>query len=321
MKMRMILPAGRPESNNRGTPHNGDTPAQHMPYNQPMPGNGASPHAMPHHQPQQNGYPGMMAGGYPAPGMEMGMASVLPVPGLATPHPHHAPQARQMGFAAPMDAYGPDYYEPESRRRRSRRTGRFIRGAGDDYEMEMHGGGWGDDDDDGEEMGHASSSPSHSIKHLKKKIRKLEKKLEALQEALEEQEESHGKKGKKSKKSKPEDGEDEDDEDEDGQQGGEDGGLSKLLAEAVSGKEFLQRLPDILRTVLEVIKSPPPTWPPYLAKNDLSGIFVMEGKELIKALEQYKAGQKQPADVLKEMKHAGAALVQMYASLLHSMNK
>lgn len=349
MRMRMILPAGRAEGNAMNTgPNNGPNNGggmnngmtQHMPYNQPMPGGGASPHAMPHHQPQQNGHPGMamaagnpgmMAGGYPSqgyanngPGMEMGMASIMPVPGLAAPHSQHAPQARQMGFAAPMEDYGgPDAYEAEARRRRSRRTGRFIRGAGDGYDMEMRGGSWGDDsEDDGEEMGHASSKPAPGIKSLKKKIKALEKKLEALQEALEE--EDGGKKGKKGKQSKPEEAEDEDEEDESkgaGTGAGKDApDLSAILADAISSKEFLKRLPDILRDVLEVIKNPPPTWPPYLAKNDLSGIFVMEARELTKALDQYKAGQKQPADVLKEMKHAGAALVQMYASLLHSID-
>lgn len=350
MKLRMNLLAGgsRSGTGNENSPHQngGDMNngmVQNMPYNQPMPGTGASPHAMPHHQPQQNahpgmamaaGHPGMMAGGYPphgyannGPGMEMGMASIMPVPGLASPHPQHAPQSRQMGFAAPMQDYGPDSYEPEARRRRSRRTGRWYRAEADN-EMEMRGGSWSDEgDDDGEEMGHASSKPTSGTKHLKKKVKALEKKLEALQEALEEaleeKEDGGGKKGRKGKKPKPEEAEDEEEDESKGAgtgAGKDVPDLSAILAEAISSKEFLKRLPDILRDVLEVIKNPPPTWPPYLAKNDLSGIFIMEARELTKALEQYKAGQKQPADVLKEMKHTGAALVQMYASLLHSIS-
>lgn len=362
MKMRMILPAGNSgaSSNNgggnqmngnqmNGMPQNtmpqSTMPMQHpmpqsMPH-MPMPHAGASPHAMPHHDPSGGGYQnnmgamnaGMMAGGYGARGasnMEMGMASVMPLP--MGNGGQMAAQARAMGFTTnpeDYDGYGAESYEAEARRRRSRRTGRFIRGAAEEgYDMEARGAGmrglemkgssWDDDDD--EDMGYASSKPGGSDKALKKKIKMLEKKVEALQEALEEQDEAPGKKSKK-KKPKPEP-DDEDDEEDGATASAEENGpdLSKMLAEAVSSKDFLKQLPTILMAVVEVIKNPPPTWPPYIAKNDLSGIFTMEARELMKAVEQYKAGQKPAQDVCKEMKHAGAALIQMYATLLQTIN-
>ncbi len=323
---------------------------QSMPH-MPMPHAGPSPHAMPHHDPSGGGYQNnmgamnagmntgmngmnMMAGGYGARGasnMEMGMAAVMPLP-MAGGGQMAAAQARAMGFATnpeDYDGYGAESYEAEARRRRSRRTGRFIRGAADEgYDMEMRGGsrmrglemhGGGDDDDD-EEMGFASSKPGGSTKALKKKVKMLEKKIEALQEALEEQDEgSPGKKAKK-KKPKPEPDDEDDEEDGAGESPESTPDLSRMLAEAVSSKEFLKQLPTILTAVVEVIKNPPPTWPPYIAKNDLSGIFTMEARELMKAIEQYKAGQKPAQDVCKEMKHAGAALIQMYATLLQTIN-
>lgn len=268
--------------------------------------------------------------------------------------PGYAPQNRQMGYLAPLpewedrsgrggsgtrsEEYYPDSGDVEARRRRSRRTGRFIRGAGEDG-PEMHQREYDDDDDGGRERRGSYHKREHEdggeSEHLRKKIKKLEQRLEEseeaaehlrhlkkevkrLKEALEEMKEKgkgeeHEKREKK-KKERPSEEDDDDDED-------PVAGLKKLLKEGVEGKDFLKHLPKIFQAVFAVIADPPSTWPPYLEKEDFSGIYVMEAKELMKAIDGYKAGQKGVADVVKEMKHTGAALIQMYAHLLDQMEK
>lgn len=152
------------------------------------------------------------------------------------------------------------------------------------------------------------------LHHLKKEVKRLK-------EALEEMKEEKGKDGdedreKRDKKKKGRKSDDDEDEDDDPV-----AGLKKLLEEGVKGKDFLKHLPGIFQAAFAVIEDPPPTWPSYLEKGDYSGIYVMEAKELMKAIEQYKAGQKGMQDVLKEMKHTGAALIQMYANLLQQIEE
>ncbi len=85
----------------------------------------------------------------------------------------------------------------------------------------------------------------------------------------------------------------------------------------MTGKEFLMELPRLFQESVEVIKSPPPTWPPYLEKRDYAGIYAMESKELAQALEGFKSGQKKLKDVAKELKHTCAALIQLDCHRLH----
>lgn len=206
------------------------------------------------------------------------------------------PSGREMGYLADW----PD--EPESRHR-SRRTGRFVRGA-DDGEVYNHGGrrrhreeeerGFGEEDDESRE--------------LKRKIRKLEQKLE---KALDKLEELQPKKEKSGGRKKNED-EDEDEEDDPA------GLLASILSgKELDGKEFLKELPALFRGALEVIKSPPETWPPYLEKKDYAGIYRMESKELEQALDGLKSGQKKLKDVDKELRHTSAALIQLACHALH----
>lgn len=297
---------------------------------------------------QMMAYSNMMAGDYPSQsnGGQGGYGMFMP---------GYTPQNRQMGFTSPGEwedrggrggsgmrgeEYYPDSGDVEARRRRSRRTGRFIRGEGEGG-PEMHHRDYDDDKDGGrgERRGsyrkHEREDEGGETEHLRKKIKKLEKRLEEgeeaqehlrhlkkevsrLKEALEEMKEEKGKGGdeereKRDKKKKERKSADDDDDPV--------AGLKKLLKEGVEGKEFLKHLPGIFQAAFEVIANPPQTWPEYLEKGDYSGIYVMEAKELMKAIEQYKAGQKGMQDVLKEMKHTGAALIQMYANLLQQMEE
>lgn len=258
---------------------------------------------------------------------------------------------RGMGFTAPMEdfmpgsgrgvmprseEYLPDLGDVEARRYRSRRTGRFIRGEGDEG-AEMHYGSRHSGRDDDAERGSYSHSEGGedggALGKLKKKFHKLKERLEEAEEAvqtvkelkkevkrlrekLEEKdgEASDGKEGKKGKKSKSHEDDDDDDDEDDPA-----AGLKRLVEEGVDGREFLKCLPYALESLMEVLASPPRTWPPYLEKADYSGIYIMEAKELMRAIEQYKAGQKGLKDVEREMKHTGAALVQMFANLLHNL--
>lgn len=245
----------------------------------------------------------------------------------------------RMGFTAPLDM------EPEARRRRSKRTGRFIRGEDED-EVTMHyGRHHRDEDEEGQERGRYERREREGgegeTEQLKKKIRKLEQRLEEAEEGKEQVEKLHrklkemerkledkeseseggkesgkreGGRNSRKKKEKDEDGEDDDEDDPLGK-------LRHILDEEVTGQEFMKHLPAIFQAVSGVIKNPPPTWPPYIEKGDYSGIFAMESKELSKAIEQYKAGQKDAQAVLKEMKHSGAALIQLYAHLMHQLEE
>ena len=233
----------------------------------------------------------------------------------------------------------PDSGDVEARRRRSKRTGRFIRGEGEDGPEMHHRSRWDDegDDDSGSRRGaysrHDRENDSGEMESLRKHIKKLEQRLEEaeeagehvrslkkevkrLKEALEGKDSGEDGEGRGRKESKKR-GKSEDDDDEDDPVAG----LKKLLKEGVDGKDFLKHLPAIFQAAFEVIADPPKTWPPYLEKEDYSGIYVMEAKELMKAIEQYKSGQKGLKDVLREMKHTGAALIQMYAHLLDRMGK
>lgn len=168
------------------------------------------------------------------------------------------------------------------------------------------------------------------VRELKKKIRKLEEKLEdadssrevkrlkgrieELEEKLEEGMKREKRGGEKKKKSGGED-EEEDGEDDPARF------LEKILGgKEVTGKEFLKELPRLFREAVEVIKNPPPTWPPYIQKSDYAGIVGMESKELMQALEGFKAGQKKLKDVGKELKHTCAALIQLECHRLHEEN-
>ena len=287
-------------------------------------------------------HPGMTPDNYPQPhGYDRG--------GCAMYMPGQVPQSREMGFLAPPPDYEdrqgrgmvrseeflPDSGDVEARRRRSRRTGRFIRGEGDEGPEMRHGG---HDDDDGDSGSRRGSYSSHErgdggeTEALRRKVRQLKHRLEEAEEAEDhvhdlkrevkrlkaalEKKDGGEERGKGEKRVGKGHKDDDDDEDEPFL-----AGLKKLLREGVSGKDFLKRLPEIFQATLEVIATPPATWPPYLEKGDYSGIYTMEAKELMRAIEQYKSGQKGLSDVLREMKHTGAALIQMYAHLLDRMGK
>lgn len=273
--------------------------------------------------------------------------------GYAMFMPDGTPQSREMGFTAPMPEYGdrqrrgyarseeymPDSGDVEARRRRSKRTGRFIRGEDEDGPEMHHRSRWDDEDDDdsgsrrGSYSRHDRENDSGEMESLRKHIKKLEQRLEEaeeagehvrslkkevnrLKEALEGKDSGEDREGRGRKESKKR-GKSEDDDDEDDPVKG----LKKLLKEGVDGKDFLKHLPAIFQAAFEVIADPPKTWPSYLEKEDYSGIYVMEAKELMKAIEQYKSGQKGLKDVLREMKHTGAALIQMYANLLQKIEQ
>lgn len=252
----------------------------------------------------------------------------------------YAARNAQMGYIhdEPENNGGGDGYEPEMRRGRSRRTGRFVhRAEGGGQSMQARAGGW-DDDEDEQERGSYGRSESEGggeeVKKLKKQIKKMEQRLEEaeesqemvkklrkkvkqLEEALEEAGgESGGKGGKKKKKSgKNEDDEEDDDEDDPV------AGLLAKLKEGGVGEELLKCFPRLFRETAQVIADPPKTWPPYLEKGDMSGIYTMEAKELIRAIDGYKAGQKGVDAVMQEIQHTGAALVQLYMHLIRQLEE
>lgn len=257
-------------------------------------------------------------------------------------------RAAQMGYIwdDPQDRRGggrearnEEYYpmeELEARRRRSSRTGRFVRGESGGYEARAHGG-W--DDDDGDERGERGSYSSRrsgeeehggGLERLRKKMRMLEhrveegeegrehikhlkKKIRKLEEALEEMQDGEGRKGEK-KKGKEKSGEKGEDDEEDDPSAV----LKKLLGGEVKGKDFLRYLPRIFLDAVEVIKHPPDTWPPYLEKEEYAGIYDMESRELHKAIAQYRSGTGTLSDVMREVEHTVAAAVQLKAHLLQN---
>lgn len=238
-----------------------------------------------------------------------GMQAQMLIPGL--PSLTQA-QARAMGFTADYEDY-----DTEARRGRSRSTGRYTHRAGADYDMEMqmHGGGGGEDD---EEMGMGAVKPKGgALKMVLKMLKGMEGKLEDLQEALEEHAEKKGK--KKKKKSKPEDDEDDDEDDpaEDAEEGDGLEAIHKALSGLAESKEFMSALPVAVETMLQVLSEPPQTWNTYLEKGELAPIVLMESKELAKAIAAYSLKQREAKDVFKEITHTGAALLLLYASLLH----
>lgn len=204
-----------------------------------------------------------------------------------------APVGREMGYLADWPE------EPESRHR-SRRTGRFVRGA-DDGEIYNHGGrrrryeqeerGFGEEEDE--------------TRELKRRIRKLEQNLEKTLDRLEELRPEKETSGSRRKN------EDEDEDEED-----DPAALLVKILSATDGGDFLKELPALFRGALSVIKSPPETWPPYLEKKDHAGLWRMESKELEKALEGLKSG-KPPKDAEKELYHALAALILTACHALH----
>ena len=228
-------------------------------------------------------------------------------------------ESRQMGFIT-------DPYETESRHR-SRPTGRFVRGEGDAAVMAPSGRSH--QRDEGRESGWGEERNEDGMRELKRKIRKLEEKLEdadsgrevkRLKDRIEELEEKLDgmKREKRGGEKKRKSGGDR--EDGDGDDGEDDPArlLEKILGgKEVTGKEFLMELPRLFQESVEVIKSPPPTWPPYLEKRDYAGIYAMESKELAQALEGFKSGQKKLKDVAKELKHTCAALIQLDCHRLH----
>ena len=228
-----------------------------------------------------------------------------------------------------------DMPETEARHR-SRRTGRFVRGEGNDDELVAHGGSRHDEGEGREERGsYSRQDGDDDMERLHRKIRKLEQRLEENEEAREQvrhlkkevrrlkdaledlkgdgnKDDDDEKQGKKKKtRGRDDEGDDEDD---------PLAGLRELLQEGVSGKAFLKHLPRIFQNVFQVIAVPPKTWPAYLEKGDYSGIYTMEAKELMKAIDGYKAGQKDVDAVAKEVRHTGAALIQLYAHLLHQFD-
>lgn len=321
------------ERNGNNRQNGGHMNMPSMPYPH-MPQRSYMPHAF---YPQPEVQPSAMDMGYYAQNM---IGDMMP----SGHRPSYAPQNRQMGFVLtdPMEEDGKEDYT-EAMRRRSRRTGRFIRGESDN-EISAHYGRRRRSDDDGfeedEESGgsyrRSGKESDGEMRRLTEKIKRMEKRLEEgedaqehirhlkkevkrLTEALDELKEEKGESGKdreKSEKKKKEHGKDDDDEEDDPV-----AGLKKLLKEGVEGKEFLKHLPAIFQAVFEVIATPPKTWPSYLEKGDYSGIYAMEAKELMKAIEQYKSGQVDVNAVVKEIKHTGAALIQLYAHLLHQLEQ
>lgn len=327
--------------NNNGVQGGGSM--NNAPYNR----GGRTQNALPFYPQQEHRRPLMESDRSP---MAMGAFSMGYYDGGGNMNGGYGPQNAQMGYIIdePQDRRGgrratgaeEEYYEPEARRGRSRRTGRFVHRAEGDDEIEARSRGRDDEDEGRDERSGSYSRREREddggeVEHLHKKIKKLEKRLEEgeeaqehirhlkkevkhLKEALEEMKEEKGKEGgedrEKREKKKKERGKDDDDDD-------PVAGLRKLLKEGVSGKDFLKHLPHIFREVFEVIAEPPPTWPSYLEKGDYSGIYTMEAKELMKAIEQYKAGQKGVGDVMREIKHTGAALIQLYANLIQQLEE
>ncbi|MBD5585208.1 MAG: hypothetical protein HDQ88_09000 [Clostridia bacterium] len=64
---------------------------------------------------------------------------------------------------------------------------------------------------------------------------------------------------------------------------------------------------SVLESADALLKSPPPTWVAYLHKKDYLGIAKMEGKELMRALEDKKPAK----EIRKELVHTMAALLQL----------
>lgn len=285
-------------------------------------------------------------------GNQMMMAGNYPAQDNGGGYGMYAPQGREMGFLAPLpdwedrsgrrgggtrsEEYSPGSGDVEARRRRSSRTGRFIRGEGDEGPEMHHRGRWDDDED---EMRRGSyrkhDEDGGQVERLHREIKKLKQRLEDSEEAQEhvqhlkrevkrlkeELEEMKGGKGghgdegreKKDKKKKDRGGEDsEDDEDDPGQE------LKKLLSGEVKGKEFLRFLPDIFRDAVQVIENPPDTWASYLNEQEYAGIYEMESKELLRAIREYRAGEGTLSDVLREAEHALASAVQLKAHLLQA---
>lgn len=310
MGMMMML---APRSNG---PSNTVNESRHGPAHE----NGTMPH--PHMQPQQS-YPANAAA-YNAQAMQMAAPQML-VPGLPSLAQNNSmpTQARAMGFLAPpqdYEGYGgyAESYEPEARRRRSRRTGRWYRAAADpDMEMRMHGGGGSGEDD--EEMGMAESKPKGggALKTIRKMLKGLENKIEDLQEALEEHAEKK-EKGKKKKKPKPDEDDGDEDDDDPAQEADRLEEIRGAMNSLAENRDFMAALPDALGAMLAVLTSPPDTWNSYLEKGDLAAIVGMEEKELTKAITAYRLKQRKASDVYKEITHTGAALLLLFAALLHS---
>lgn len=232
----------------------------------------------------RDGHPGMYGGDYNG-----GHDTFMP------------PQNRQMGY------FAPDFYTDEEMRRGRGAGGRFVHRAHTEEDGPYGRSGSRRHYDD--EMGHGFSresgreESSEKIHHLERKVRKLEERLEELEDG-----ESGGSEGKKKERKSGE-------EDEDDDQARPDEGLAKLkglsdkLAAIVTGKPFLAALPGVFEAAVDVIKSPPPTWPDYLKKGDYAGIVKMETGELLAALEEKKPLK----DVRKELTHTVAALLQLCA--------
>ena len=72
-----------------------------------------------------------------------------------------------------------------------------------------------------------------------------------------------------------------------------------------SVKKLAPNLEGVLEDAVSVASNPPQTWPPYLQRGDVHGIAKMEGKELMKALEEHKPAK----DIRKELVHTIAALM------------
>ena len=264
--------------------------------------------------------------------------------------PGNATQNREMGFLAPMpeweDGYGrggrgtrseeylPDSGDVEARRRRSRRTGRFIRGEGDEGPEMHHRKSWEEGDEDLRRGSYSKHDDDDGqVEHLHREIKKLKQRLEESEDAQEHvhmlkreikhlkglveelqesgSNESREKNGGKEKKKRGKSDE-KDDEDEPGHD------LKKLFSGEVKGKEFLRFLPQIFQDAVQVIENPPDTWPPYLKKQEYAVIYEMESKELLRAIQEYRAGEGTLSDVLREAEHALASAVQLKAHLLQA---
>lgn len=232
------------------------------------------------------GHPGMYGGDYANGGHDMAMP----------------PQNRQMGYLAP------DFYTDEEMRRGRGSNGRFVHRASTEEDGPY--GHFGSRRHYDDEMGHGSSRES-GREDSAEKVHRLERRLRRLEERLEELEDGESGGSERKKKKERKSGDDDDDDD----HARPDEGLAKLkglsdrLAGIVTGKPFLAALPGVFEAAVDVIKSPPPTWPDYLKKSDYPGIVKMETGELLAALEEKKPLK----DVRKELTHTVAALLQLCA--------
>ena len=293
-----------------GAQNNGNYSGQS---NVPPNGTGYQNNGQPNAYPHGNGGPmqgasAMMGGVQNGGAHSYGMTMSYPVQQMVPPAhvPPYAPGAMpsaRMGFHVPYDELMEGMEGEEMRRRRSRRTGRFLPSSEYEEEESMRamakGGG---SRRSGMEMGHAEGEEGgEELRELKRDMKKLKKKFKKMERELEEMEEG-GASGGKRKKKRREEEDDEDDED-DRQKPAAPSNKSKACALM----EAIEAIPDMTAQTLGVLSSPPPTWAPYVEKGELAAIAKMEAGELIKAIAQRKPLN----DLKRELLHLSAALFQL----------